>query len=136
MTFRRFAHFDTSIPSGEIDTDNEWRIGGEGVALAVAEILHKLGNTADRPQYEGDHGWTFDVRTPRRRYYFQVQHGSEVALMTNIVAMFKDKIGLDDHIALLTGLNDVLRQDDRFSNIRWVSEDELYKEGGTPTPTG
>jgi hypothetical protein len=136
MTFRRFAHFDTAIPSGEIDTEEEWRVGGEGVAIAIAEILRSNGHTADQPEYEGDHGWTFYVFTRRRRYYFQVQHGSVVALMSDIIGMFKDKIGLEDHIALLSKLNDALHHDERFSNIRWVSDDELYHEGGTPTPTG
>lgn len=86
MTFRRFAHFDTAIPYDGIDSDQEFQIGGQGVSSALVEILRSLGNKPDRPEFEGDHGWTFDVLTSRRRYYFQVQHGEQVALMTDVVA--------------------------------------------------
>ena len=139
MTFRRFVEFATSIPDDSVDEGSEWRVGGEGVASVIAEILRSQGRQVNPPEFEGDHGWTFVARTQKGKYYFQVQHSGDVTVFTDDVTIpsLFGKRDSADHIALLTQLDAALQADQRFSNVHWCSEDEIFGAGaGTPSPTG
>jgi hypothetical protein len=122
-----------------VDDASGWRVGGEGAANAIAELLRSQGRQVDSPEFEGDHGWTFVVRTQKGKYYFQVQHSGDVTLFTDDVTVpsLFGRPRPDDHIALLTRLNEAMSHDERFSSIRWCAQDEWVDDDtGTATPTG
>jgi hypothetical protein len=137
MIFRRFVEFDTSIPDDTADDESGWRVGGQGVGNAIAEIVRSLGAQADDPEFEGDHGWTFDVRKGKQRYYFQVQHNGRVTMSTDELVGLFGRSRFDEYLTLLNSINETLRSDSRFSKICWVAEDEIFENHvGAPTPSG
>jgi hypothetical protein len=139
MTFRRFVEFETSISDDTVDDSSGWKVGGRNVALALGEILHSQGLQVGSPDFEGDHGWTFPVRSTRSKFHFQVQHSGKATVLTDDVTIpsLFGKRNPDEHIALLTRLNEALSADPRFSKIRWCAEDEVFTDSpGAPTPLG
>jgi hypothetical protein len=128
MTIKHLALFKSTLPDDEIDEEidgviHEIQVGGKSVTFAVAEMLRGLGCEVDGPEYAYDHGWTFEARKGGRCFPGQVTLIHQYWLqLTN--PSWTDKIlgrAPRVYLELLQELDTALREDPRFSHVRWFA---------------
>ena len=139
MILRTCAEFETDIPDDTVEDEHDIiEFGGRNVAEALIELLRRQGPAwkISSPDYEGEQGWTFTVKTGKRTLYFQVQRIEKAVLVTDDVTFLGggDKRVLAE---VLEQLNRDLRNDPRFHEIKWCRGEELFDNGpGASSPTG
>jgi hypothetical protein len=136
---RKFAEFKTTIQDDTVEDDGDvLRYGGEYVAVALRELLSRPGRTVDTPYYADICGWRFYVRTRRRKLFFQVQFIGDYVLLGTDDDTLPEIFGKPkptEFLEVLTSLNEDMRKDDRFFEIKWCTEDEIFDAGpGAPEP--
>jgi hypothetical protein len=131
MILRTRALFHTTLPEDLTDyRDGNVQFGSRNVAEAIADILGERGYQVTKPEYEGDHGWTFEVRQKNQFVWFQItsldadrclligeQFGS-FGITRNPKTVF--------HAEVLTELNVGLSSDARFYDVSWYLDEELF----------
>ena len=135
---RTFAEFDTDIPDDTVEDEHDIVVfGGMAVAEAIMDLLRAPNREVSSLDDLGFKGWGFMVRIPRRHIGFRVQYIEQVLLTSfDMPSLFRGR-NPAEHAALLTELDELLRRDGRFHNIRWCNENEILGGGaGRPTPLG
>ena len=115
------AEFCAEFPDDAVwDDDGELvQAGGRNVAEMIAEVLRRHAYEVTSPKHQYEHGWDFEAKTRRARFWLQVSGGGdEYSLMTQdwTLRLWPDRTR---HAELLGVLNVVMQQDGRFSQIRW-----------------
>jgi len=141
MRIRRYAEFDSPLPSGEIETDDGMgflQLGGKPQLEAIVEILNRLGCEAGPVEEAGDNGWDFVGRLGKTAVWGQI------TLIERYLFIFAQRgfLGRGDmkkaspeFIELLTKLAEAMAQDERFTKVGWLFEDEVTLDNpGTPLP--
>ncbi len=123
MRTRDKALIGSDFPDDMIEVDGEivqW--GGRGVAVAIADILRRLGAEASEPIDEGDHGWGLDIDYKDRNPWCLIQDGGG-----HFYFWIDDRWGRDrpEYVELLVGLNEGLHRDSRFHDIRWYRRHDI-----------
>ena len=129
---RILAEFTTTIPDETVENDREIvHYGGEYLARALGEMLQGHGHKVEEPYYAEICGWRFLVRTRKHKLNFQVQFIEKVLLVTDDVT-WPRIFGAPDRRELfqvLSKLNEDMHNDQRFSDIKWCTEDEIFDMG-------
>lgn len=136
MTAFWCATFRTSIPDDTIEDDHDIvQAGGKAVAEALGELLAKAGYAAALPVDEGLNGWTINVRRSGARYTIQIAIPDEVELLIMPRFWPPGWLGARDRAAdqLLLAIDDALRGDPRFGDIRWEKSDSRRRTLATFT---
>jgi hypothetical protein len=131
MILRTRALFHTTLPEDLTDYgDDHLQFGSRDVAEAVADIAKKRGYQVTEPEYEGDHGWTFEVRQKNKSVWFQITSlGPDQCLLIgeefgNFGINRKTKTAF--HAEVLTELNAGLSSDARFYGVSWYLDEDLF----------
>jgi hypothetical protein len=97
---------------------NELQFAGQAVAQAIAEMLKARGYRVDEPENEYENGWSFNAHRERQRFWMQVTFIDDYILQTIDMTwrLWPRQAGF---IAFLTDVEDSLKSDPRFSNLRW-----------------
>ena len=121
MKIRPNAEFCAAFPDDAIwDDDGELvQAGGRNVAEMIADVLRRNAYEVTSPKHQHEHGWDFEAKTRRAKFWLQVSDGGgEFSLMTQdwTLRLWPDRT---HHARLLDLLDLAMRQDGRFSQIRW-----------------
>ena len=132
------AQFDADVPDDGITNDEGDSIfdAGRGVAEMVASMLTGLGCQVDPPDLHLDHGWILELETQGRRVWMQITQlpGSPSDGPADVILMTAEKPTLFQWLfrrkdttykELLSGLNQALQAEPRFTNIRWYADSDL-----------
>jgi hypothetical protein len=139
VKIRPCAEFLADFPDDMIEEDGEIiQFGGCNVSEAIAEILRRAGYDVSTPEYQGDHGWDFIVKSKQRRIWMQISDvdGSRYTLMSEDLSMSafwnsNKRLYAD----VLERLNSELGNDPRFQPLVWLESDELLSGvAGAPSP--
>jgi hypothetical protein len=147
MNPRIYVTFDSDFPddSEESPTGDVIKPRGHNVAVLLREILGMQGiKVSDVEQLE-DYGWEFTVEHKSAKILliiaeYQGPPSLELGIW-DITPLFRRFFGAKSapkHRFIMECLNESLRQDKRFRNIRWFTEDEFlhcrgaFKRNGRP----
>jgi len=139
------AEFGTDIPDddGEVERVGHEVQSGRSVAGALREMLKRQEFKCDRPDYGGDHGWEFLCRSRGRDLWVSVIAGSEAGYYLTVRNMpwtpflfWKNPPPAFDHV--LTQLDEAMKSDGRFHEIRWGQAANIFSRSfeSAPTPLG
>lgn len=122
-----FANDDRDWPEDGVVQDGDWAVfPGRSVSSALAEILTDLGCNVDPPEHQFEHGWDFHFRLNRVPFWCQVCRIEDYLVIIELRSFFDFRGGKKRLYAeLLTRLNEALKRDGRFRNIRWFTQQEL-----------
>jgi hypothetical protein len=111
---------------GVVDGHNWVELPGQVVAGVLAEILEGLGCKVDTIYSEGDKGWEFNFDYERVRMWARVGK-IEDFLISLTVYGWLDLTGRRKRIflQLLRRLDETLKHDPRFENIRWYTQKQM-----------
>lgn len=143
MIVRDRAEFRSTLPyDGIEDEEGFLQLPGRNVAIAISEILRKLGYDADPPADAGDHGWDFAVRV--KGYPKGCRVWCTVTWIDDYLLVFDNTSWWDKnirkrhpapYIEALRALGRALAADPRFSEVRWnLPDDALTDNPGSPQP--
>lgn len=146
MIVRYCAEFRSTIPEDDSDLeDDSFEHYGKNVAIAVSEMLRRIGYEADDPMDAGDHGWDFEVRV--KGYLRGRPKGGRfwctVTLVDYYFLIFENPSWWDKvrkrypapYIEALRALGQELAADPRFSEVHWnLLEDAVRDQPGAPQP--
>ena len=128
MLIRPCAELCADFPDDMIEEDGEVvQFGGRGVAEAIAAILRARGYEVSTPEHQQENGWDFDVKTERRRVWFQISDLGDVFVLTSrcYAGFLPRRKDTDVHAEVLTRLAAGLAADRRFKTVRWQLQREV-----------
>ena len=142
MTIRYVATFNTTLPEecGTIGLDGDEKYAGPA-AIAISEILRRIGFDADPPEDAGLDGWQFEVRV--KGYPMGVRLYCKVTLIDYHYVMLYNTSWWDGvrkrhpapYIEALRALGREMAADPRFSDVRWYERNyDLDEVVGAPQP--
>jgi len=142
MIVRPCAEFKSSLPEecGALGADGYEKYAGP-VAVAVCEILRRIGYDADDPLDAGDHGWEFEVRV--KGYPTGSRCWCTITLIHDYYLVFDNTSWWDrvrevypaPYIEALRALGRELAVDPRFSDVRWkLPKDAVSDRPGSSQP--
>ena len=142
MIVRYIAEFRSSLPElgGDYLYEDKEPWGGN-VAIAISEILRRIGYEVDAPQNAGDHGWDFEVRI--KGYPKGARVWCTVQLISYYRLVFDNTSSWDKfrkrhpapYIEALRALGREMAADPRFSEVHWnLPEDAVDEPSGAPQP--
>lgn len=129
MNVRRWVLFDSDLPYDAIEGETNFiQWPGKNVAEAIMEILVRLGCTRVDMVTLDEAGYEVGFRAGKRPY------GARVTVIDNYTVGFIKYAWLDDlfgrfrpeYLNVLEQVNAELNGDDRFHNVRWFKDDELF----------
>ena len=113
---------------------------GCAIAGVIREMLEHEGFKCDLPDYGGDHGWEFLCRSRGRDLWISVIVGSDPGYYLTVENMpwtpfffWKDRPPPFDQV--LIRLDEAMKSDGRFHEIRWGRRSDLFSrsfEAATP----
>jgi hypothetical protein len=132
VSVKPWAVFVAEFPDDTVEDERDiLTFGGRNVAVAIGEILTRLGCDVSAPEYAGEKGWEFGARFKGRRVW---------CLISSFHPTFF--LNFDDPPALLSRGKDApayeeiaqkfsaaLAEDPRFHDVQWYSREE-----GPPAP--
>ena len=126
---RNKALIGADFPDDMVEVDGEiveW--GGKGIAVAITDILRRLGAEVSEPIDEDEHGWGLDIDYKGRMPWCLIQDGGG-----HFYFHIDDRWGRDrpEYVELLLGLNEGLHGDPRFHDVRWYGRGDLNWNGPT-----
>jgi hypothetical protein len=131
--FRLHAHFKTTIPDDMIESDDGEIIQfpGKAVSEAISEMLRGAGYVVSDLDNQMERGWEFIAELDRRTVWLLICEMDEFLLQTGAMDATRDF-----HAELLMKLNEAIRMDARFTQLRWVNSDEIDTDApGAATPS-
>lgn len=131
MKVRPCAEFETTLPDDTVEDEYDIvRYGGENIAVAIGEMLRNAGYAVDPPAYADEHGWDFEVRARRERFWCQVTQTDENMLILDRTSWLQKVLRIypEAYLRALRQLAQAMAADDRFSNVRWYAFEELSSE--------
>ena len=136
---RTLAEFRSTLPDDQIEGDGIIQFGGRTVCTALLELLLKHGFLIDIIRYAGDHGWEGEANAKDGWFWLQIcpMGDGEFLLQVKYDAAkpyFKPILGRSS-ADVLTLLDQEMKADARFSDIRWIAQDKRGNIIGTPTPS-
>ena len=135
MIVRYCAEFRSTLPEHDEDPEDLlFERFGRPVALALGEILRRIGYEADDPMAINDHTWEFVVRAkgnPKGGYFL-----CKVALIDFYFVIFENPSWWDNvmkrhpapYIEALRALGRELASDPRFSEVHWNLLEEAVRD--------
>ena len=128
MIVRSCAEFRSTFPDDRVENEEGTEIllfPGRNVAIAISEILRRIGYDADPPENAGEHGWDFEVRV--KGYPDGARLWCTVTLLDNYVLVVDNTSWWDrfrkrypaPYIEALGALGRAMADDPRFSEVRW-----------------
>ena len=143
MQLRTFATFESDFPDdGKFSTVGETvRPDGYNIAQTLCSMLKNRGLKTSQPEQYSYYGWAFLASDGRITIWFLLQCPGPWLLLSRSKAalirkLFDARITAR-HRGILELLNETLRQDPRFHNIRWFYKKEFEKKDrpvGQPNP--
>jgi hypothetical protein len=138
VTVRNRAEFRSDLPTDLIETDDDIiQHGGKSVAVAIGEMLERLGCKVEGPIYADFKGWELDVDLGRRRFWARVTYIEDFLLVFTEVRIIEQlfRRHSPEYLDLLSKLAREMANDPRFHDVGWHSdEDVLSGEPGTRDP--
>jgi hypothetical protein len=128
---RPCAEFSSTLPDDTVEDEQDIvQFGGQNVAVAIGEMLARAGYAVDPPAYAGDHGWDFEVRAGRHRFWCQITLIDECLLIFDRTSWTEKVLRRypASYLDALRQLDRALRADTRFSKVRWHTHDELRSD--------
>ncbi len=142
MKLRTCARFCSTLPEDHIENENGdiVQFGGKSVMAAIAERLARIGCDVGEPIYAHEHGWEllFEAKAGGR-FWAQVTLIDDYWLMMEERAfrLFGSKEPSPSFEKLLQHLAEALAADERFSEVRWYTSEDLGTDlPGHARPTG
>nr|MEA2798018.1 hypothetical protein [Phenylobacterium sp.] len=133
MRVKPWAVFFADFPDDQIENEREIVIfGGRNVALAIGEILARLGCEVSTPEYGGERGWEFGATFEGQRFWCLVSSFRPAFFMNfegPSIFLSSPRRDQPGYVAIAQRLSDALAQDPRFHDIQWYSREE-----GPPEP--
>ena len=132
VTIRTDAEIGTNFPDDTVwVNDHIVLLGGKNVAVAIGEILARLGAEVSEPILE-DCGWALNLSYKGREPRCLVQDGGDF-----VYFIMKDRLGARGdpagYVELIVQLNGELHWDPRFHDIRWYHSDDRGQRHGPPS---
>lgn len=127
MITEAYIYMATTLPDEGSWDDKDWiEYPGQIVANVLTGILRDLGCKVDPIYSEGPKGWEFAFSYERVRMWSRVG-AIEDFLVVMCLPGILDLTGRKrkKFLELLRRLNETLKADDRFSNIRWYTEKQM-----------
>jgi hypothetical protein len=142
MRVRRYAEFDSTLPSGAIETEDGMefvQLGGKPQTEAIVEILNRLGCEAGPVEDAFDHGWDFTGEYGKQSVWGQITDIGRYLFIfeERDDLFFRPKVtkAKPAFVELLTKLAAEMARDERFTNVCWLFEDEITVDHpGSPVP--
>jgi hypothetical protein len=141
---RTLAEFRSTLPNDQIEPPEGGisQFGGRTVCTALLELLLEHGFLIDIIRYAGDHGWEAEANAKDGEIWIQISPmgDDEFILLTKYSAYkpwFKPIVGRNA-AEVLTLLDQEMKADGRFSEIRWYAQDKNgnQSDASSPTPVG
>lgn len=138
MIVRPWAKFGSNLPADEVEEDGEFvQLGGKPVSEAILGILRDLGCEVEGPTAAGDHGWMAHVEAQGCRMWFQVTLIKEYLFLFEQNSWWRafSRTFSPVYLDLLSALARALRDDPRFTDVRWYPTSQLHiGDPGSSTP--
>jgi hypothetical protein len=140
MIVRTAAEFRSTLPNDSIEGGSGFiQLGGRTVSTVLLELLEKHGFLIDESRNAGDHGWEAEAKAKDGEIWIQisVMGEDEFLLLTKYSAYkpwFKPIVGRSE-ADVLTLLDQEMKTDGRFSDIRWFARGkrgEFTDQGDRP----
>jgi hypothetical protein len=132
MTVKPWAGFIADFPDDTVEEGGDITLfGGRNVAVAIRDILTRLGCQVSEPDYGEAHGWTFDAYYRGGRYWCQVTsfHPAYFLLLDSTAVILGARKKNAAYAELAVRLAAALAKDQRFHNVTWHS-----RRDGPPVP--
>jgi hypothetical protein len=135
VSVRNKAKIGTNFPADAVQENGkiiQW--GGRAVAMAIAEILRRLGAEVSEPISAVEQGWRLDIRYGGVSVRWQVEDGGGFVYLDMDDRLVAER---SEYVELVVQSNAELRSDPRFHNIRWYRRDEINMRGlSSNSPVG
>jgi hypothetical protein len=127
---RRCAEFRADFPDDHIwnedEPDDVVQTGGKAVAEALADILRSFGCTIEELEDNPGHCWDCCFTYEGLVLWFHVV-GSERCIFV-LDEPLRAQRGYDRHLEVLLKLNEHMRRDGRFHDLRWYEDGRGSRE--------
>jgi hypothetical protein len=136
MEIRRFVTFFANFPDDSVWDENEEILvpAGQGILQFIGNSLGAGGIKCTSPVQHNCYGWACDAHLGENVIWCLLQGGSPWLLITearmSLAGTFSRARPTDSHLHLLTAINDILKRDNRFTEIRWFTKQE-FESGET-----
>jgi hypothetical protein len=132
MKIRPWATFRADFPCDMIENDNDIvQFGGRNVAVAIGEMLERLGCVVSEPIYAHEHGWEIEVFADGRNLWCQVTDLNVylIYLKDNVLFEGKGRNANPIYVDTLRKFDEALQADPRFHDVSWFTDDEVDPDG-------
>lgn len=122
--------FKADFPDDTIyaEDGNELQFAGEAVALTIAGLLEARGYRVEAPENEHESGWSLNAYRGGQRFWMQLTFIDDYILQSKDMT-WRLWPKTAPFIAFLGDLEGALKDDPRFSNLRWWVKDWPPAEG-------
>lgn len=132
MTIKHLVQFTTDLPDDSIEEDGNFvQWSGKGVSEAIAEMLRRRGYDVSEPDCLEHAGWELGISKGKRSFIARISEIYDFHLSLHPSAWFGGGKKWPEYREVLNAVNEALRSDGRFHNIRWFDdyEPDLNKPG-------
>jgi hypothetical protein len=138
---RTFVTFNAALPDQAEWTEQGSPLvpGGKGIAVALSESLRGTGLCLSEVTQCSFYGWAFEITFPKTKIWCLLQAGETWLLLLEerkgVFGLFQFE-GSSQLDSTLRAVDQALKQDHRFSSIRWYTkrEYEAGRQGGSNSP--
>jgi len=134
MNVRTFVEF-----MADFDDDAEWsenddliKPGGYNILLNIIESLNSRGFELTEPIQHSHYGWETDITVDGATIWMLIQFVDPWLITTEPIRGIKDRIigkkYEKQHASLLAHLDETLKSNEKFKDIRWLTEDEFNSD--------
>lgn len=130
MRVKPWVAFRTDLPDDQVESEQDIVVfGGRNVAVAIGEILARLGCEVEEPKPAGENAWEFAVKyKERHRFWCQVNSTSHPVfrlLFENMTFRSRAAPNAAAYAELALKLDAALKKSSLFHDVCWWS----LKEG-------
>lgn len=127
---RRYAEFRADFPDDCIwnaDETDVVQTGGKAVAEAIADILSSFGCVIEELEDHVGHSWDCRFSYEGLVLWFHVVGWGDYIFILEEPPRARPDYAL--HLHLLLKLNEAMRRDGRFHDLRWYEDERPRREG-------
>ncbi len=133
MSVKPWAVFVAGFPDDTVEDERDiLTFGGRNVAVAIGEILTRLGCDVSAPEYAGEKGWEFGAWFKGRRVWCLISsfHPKFFLNFDDPPALWSRGKDAAAYEEIAQKFSTALAEDPRFHDVQWYSREE-----GPPAPT-